>query len=591
LSGKPKRERTIEKVLSSQHMTFDRQRTAAHELLSLSTRLGVKYIFTNLGSDHPAFIEAFARMRESGEAMPRVIVCPHEMTALSAAHGYAMITRRPQLVLVHVDIGTQNLGGSVHNAARGRVPAIIVAGLSPVTDGGSQVGTRNEFIHYIQDMPRQHEIVGPYMKWTYEIRAPETVDRVLLRAVQIATTPPEGPVYLTGAREVWEGLVSPASESLADWPRARMGLLPEAAVTELYRALVEAKRPIVITSYLGRQPAAVERLAEVSDRIGIGVCEVSPAYLNFPGDHPHHLGYRRNSFVDEADVILMLDVDVPWITKHVQPAPGTKLFHIDVDPLKDGLGYWHFPAQHVFQADTLSVLDQLASVAETNPAGRDSRCAWIESAKKRTTPPSLKTASGPITAEELTQAVRELVTERTIVLFEAPTCTELIPAHLQLERPGGYYNSGGAGLGWGINAAIGAKLAQPEAEVLSLVGDGCYLFGVPSSAYWVAKTYGTPHLTVIYNNGGWNAPKFSTLGVHPEGSAKRNDTFWITIGAGARLADIAAAAGDAAAFRVTDRENLKETLRRALQIVRGGRCAVVDVAITPISSQVLENDN
>jgi thiamine pyrophosphate-dependent acetolactate synthase large subunit-like protein len=76
---------------------------------------------------------------------------------------------------------------------------------------------------------------------------------------------------------------------------------------------VASKRPIVITSYLGRQPAAVERLVEISDRIGVGVCEVSPSYLNFPGGHANHLGYRRNSFVEEADLILMLDVDVPWI--------------------------------------------------------------------------------------------------------------------------------------------------------------------------------------------------------------------------------------------------------------------------------------
>src|SRR5215470_12715956 len=117
--------------------------SAAHTLLAFSAKTGIEYIFTNLGSDHPAFIEAFAEMQQTGEPLPKVIVCPHEMTALSAAHGYAMITRRPQLVLVHVDIGTQNLGGSVHNAARGRVPAIIVAGLSPVTDAGARVASRN----------------------------------------------------------------------------------------------------------------------------------------------------------------------------------------------------------------------------------------------------------------------------------------------------------------------------------------------------------------------------------------------------------------------------------------------------------------
>jgi len=156
-----------------------------------------------------------------------------------------------------------------------------------------------------------------------------------------------------------------------------------------------------------------------------------------------------------------------------------------------------------------------------------------------------------------------------------------------LNQPNSYYNSGGTGLGWGINACIGTKLARPNAKVIALIGDGCYLFGAPSSAYWVASAYKTPFLTIIFNNGGWNAPKFSTLGVHPEGNAKRNDTFWVTVGEGARLADIAAAAGNAEAFRVSNREELKPTLARAIQAVRSGRPAVVDVTILKVSSQML----
>jgi acetolactate synthase-1/2/3 large subunit len=192
-----------------------------------------------------------------------------------------------------------------------------------------------------------------------------------------------------------------------------------------------------------------------------------------------------------------------------------------------------------------------------------------------------------ISSDELSAAVRELVNERTVIVFEEPSGTESIPSVLRLARPGSWFASGGAGLGWAINAATGAKLANPNAEVIALVGDGCYLFGVPSSAYWMANTYRAPHLTVIYNNGGWHSPKLSTTWVHPEGEAQRNDTYWVTMSSGARLADIAAAAGNAAAFRVTEREALQATLRQALQVVREGRCAVVDVAIAPISRQVL----
>jgi acetolactate synthase-1/2/3 large subunit len=569
-------------------MTKDNSPTAAQRLLELSASLGVDFIFTNLGSDHPAFIEAMARLTAKSARMPRVIVCPHEMTALSAAHGYSMITRRPQLVLVHVDVGTQNLGGSVHNAARGRIPAIIVAGLSPVTDGGARVGTRNEFIHYIQDTPRQHDIVAPYVKWSYELRAPEMIDGVLLRAVQLSATAPQGPVYLTGAREMWDGRVPDSTLSISEWSPARLGGLPERDLEEMHLALTKAKRPIVVTAYLGRQPEAVPKLVAVSERYGIGVCEVSPQYMNFPGNHPHHLSYRRNALIDEADLILMLDVDVPWINSKAQPAKGARLFHIDVDPVKPGFGYWHFAAQRSYQADVACVLDQLRAFHDDKaPAGREQRLAWIAATRKRLVSPVELPRSGSITSEELTAAVRELVTERTIVLFEEPASTELIPPILRLNTPGSFFHSGGSGLGFAINGATGAKFARPDADVISLVGDGCYLFGVPSSAFWVARTYRAPHLTVIYNNGGWHSPKLSTQWVHPEGAAQKNDTFWVTMGAGARLPDLAAAAGDAEAHTVTSRETLKSTLRLALETVRAGRCAVVDVTIAPISRQVL----
>lgn len=562
--------------------------TAAQQLLRLSKHLGIDYIFVNLGSDHPAFIEAFARLQVDGGAMPKVISCPHEMTALSAAHGYAMITRRPQMVLVHVDVGTQNLGGSVHNASRGRVPAIIVAGLSPVTTSGERTGSRNEFIHYIQDTPRQHEIVGQYMKWAYELRAAEMVDAVLLRGVQMATTMPEGPVYISGAREIWDAPAPASREQPAHWPVASLAGLSASAAAEIHQAICAAQRPIVITTYLGRQPAAVARLVELSDRLGLGVCEVSPQYLNFPGDHPHHLSYRRNTLIDEADLILMLDVDVPWIIAKTAPAKDARLFHIDMDPVKTGMGFWHFPAQATYLADSLKALEDLLAAAGDGPApGRAARCAWIAASKQRLAPPRQQNAGPEITPEELTEAVRELVNERTLIIFEEPSSTELVPPILRLNRPGSFFHSGGIGLGWGINAAIGAKLAVPEAEVIALIGDGCFLFGVPSSAYWVAGTYATPHLTVIYNNGGWNSPKLSTLGVHPEGYAKQHDRYWVTVGSGARLAEIAEATGGAVAFQVTDKQRLKETLRQAMQTVRQGRCAVVDVKIAGISSQVL----
>lgn len=565
--------------------------TAAMQLLRTAASLGVEYLFTNLGSDHPAFIEAFAELDEANALKPKVVICPHEMTALSAAHGYAMRTRKAQMVLVHVDVGTQNLGSSIHNAARGRVPALIVAGLSPVTVDGTRAGARTEYIHYTQDSPRQHEIGGQYMKWSYELRSPEMTESVLLRGYQLAQTEPQGPVYITGAREVWEEQTGEGSENHVHWPAARIGGVDSSVLETLHSAISASKRAVVITTYLGRNPTSVNLLVQLAERYGLGVCEVSPQYVNFPGSHPHHVGYRRNALVDEADLILLLDVDVPWIVSRTRPAADARIFHIDIDPVKQSLGFWHFPAEVSCQADTAVVLRQLLAFADNAEApdndNAQARRQWIADVQQRGTANIPDTSGDFITVTEFASALRELINDRTVVLSEAPTATERLVSTLRMEQPASFYTNGGSGLGWGINAALGVKMADPEAEVICVVGDGSYLFGVPSSTYWVSTTYQLPILTVILNNGGWNAPKVSSLLVHPQGRAHHADKYWIGSGQGARLAEIAAAAGDAATFAVADPKHLREVLKQAMETVRSGRSAVVDVKIAPVSAQRL----
>lgn len=579
--------------MSNEMNSPDLQVTAACKLLLEAARSGVEFIFTNLGSDHPAFIEAFATLAASNERMPEIIICPHEMTALSAAHGHALVSRRAQMVLVHVDVGTQNLGGSVHNAARSRVPAIIVAGLSPVSTNGERLGSRTEFIHYTQDTTRQHEIVAQYMKWCYEVRDAEMTDQVLLRGLQIAQTEPQGPIYLTGAREVWEETTQAPPQTLTNWrPSQQAGINPE-DLANFDKALCAAKRPLIVTSYLGRQTESVKRLVELADQIGIAVCEVNPQYVNFPGDHPMHIGYRRNTLIDEADLIWMLDVDVPWIMSKVQPASATRIFHLDIDTLKASMGFWHFPAEQSWQADSLNVLNQLVGMPRhIDENARTQRIEWIQSSQAKLAMPDLPTpGNDAINIQQLSNAIAQLVNDQTVVAFEAPTATDRILDALRMRRPGSYFANGGSGLGWSINAAIGIKLAQPEADVITIVGDGSYVFGVPSSTYWVAATYQVPQLTIVINNGGWNAPKASTLLVHPQGRALKSDQFWITSTRNSRLADIAAAAGGAHAFRVSNFSELASTLEQAIMTVRQGQTCVVEVMTLPISAQVLGHKN
>ena len=137
--------------------------SASTALLEALGDSGVTHIFANFGSDHPALVEAIAEARAHGRAIPKIVTSPNEMVALSCAHGAAQLTGQAQAVIVHVECGTQALGGAVHNAAKGRIPVFIFAGLSPFTQEGEMRGSRNEFIQWIQDVADQRGIVRGYV--------------------------------------------------------------------------------------------------------------------------------------------------------------------------------------------------------------------------------------------------------------------------------------------------------------------------------------------------------------------------------------------------------------------------------------------
>ncbi len=180
--------------------------------------------------------------------------------------------------------------------------------------------------------------------------------------------------------------------------------------------------------------------------------------------------------------------------------------------------------------------------------------------------------------EYLTACIRKHVDDDTIALNEGITNYHAIFDHLRMCRPGSIFASGGSSLGWGGGAAIGAKLAAPEKTVMSLTGDGSYMFSVPSTVHWMARQYGTPFLQVVYNNRGWKAPKSSALAVHPDGYASRANDIGVAFDPPPDYSGIAAAAGGAFAQKVDRAEDVEDALAAAMHAVRNEkRAAVLDV--------------
>ena len=569
--------------------------TASTALLEALRENGVNYIFANLGSDYPPILESLAEACSAGRKVPRLLTCPHEMVALSAAQGFAQVSGKAQAVFVHVDLGTQQLGGAVHNAARGRIPVLIFAGASPFTQEGELRGSRNEFIQWVQDVYDQRGIVRGYVKYNNELRTGKNIRQIVSRALQIAYSDPKGPVYLMAAREVLEEEVSPVTLDRNEWQPVMPAALPAGEASDLLTKLLVARRPLIVTTYLGRNPQAVEEMVRLCRKLSIGVLESVPTCMNFPAHDPMYQGsqwneQQQNPILEAADFVLVLDSDVPWIPLVSHPQKNATVWHVDVDPLKEQTPLWYIPAKKVFRADAAQVLKQLNELLQQAAAqgkvdarkleDRRTHYAKLHEARDKELEQREKPSQDAITPEFLTACIRRRMNDDTLVANEGISNYHVITDHLAVRKPGTTFTSGGASLGWSGGAALGMKLAKPAKTVFSLIGDGSYLFSVPSAVHWMARKYKTPFLQVIYNNGGWRATKFSTLALHGEGYASKTEDIGVTLDPPADYSAIASAAGGAYAEKVSRPQDLELALDRALKAVREEqRCAVLDVVL------------
>lgn len=292
------------------------------------------------------------------------------MVAMSMADGYARVTRKPQCVIVHVDVGTQALGCAVHNASVGRAPVLIFAGVSPITQHGEMRGSRTEFIHWLQDIPDQKQIVSQYCRYSAEIKTGKNVKQVVNRALQFACSEPAGPVYLCAAREVMEEEMNPCQIRQDEWKPIDPGALSSAAVRTISEGLVGARRPLIITGYSGRNPETPAQLVSLADTIkGLQVLDTSGCAMSFPADHPGWLGVRYgvHECIPTADVILIIDCDVPWIPTRCKPSSSAKIFHVDSDPLKQQMTLFFVAAVSRHRADSYTAICQLNEYLTSSP--------------------------------------------------------------------------------------------------------------------------------------------------------------------------------------------------------------------------------
>jgi acetolactate synthase-1/2/3 large subunit len=570
--------------------------SAAHYLLEGLCELGIDYLFCNLGTDHVSIIEEMARWDQGNRPRPPAILCPHETVAVHMAGGYAMMTGRGQAVLVHVDAGTANAAMAMHNLCRGRVPVFLMAGRAPFTTRGELTGSRDTYVHFIQDPYDIASIVRPYTKWEYCLPSGVVAKELLSRGHAMMQSDPTGPVFLSLPRETLAEEI--AEEQVASFPPARFGAVPAggadpAVAREIAAQLMAAENPVVFTGYLGRNPEAVAALAALSLACGIRVVQHAAITMNFPATHPGFAGFDPGPLLTDCDLGLLLDTDVPWVPTTHRENPAARFIHVDVDAAKRDLPLWNFPAELRVQGDCAIVLRQVLAAVEALADGAyrtriAERIAGWEPARVARQRRLAAAAANPGEADAiatpfLLAALNRALRPDDVVLNEAIRNGGVVQDQITRTEPHSYIGFAGGGLGFSGGMALGVKLARPAARVVQVVGDGSFHFSAPDSVYATAQNHGLPIFTLVLDNRGWSAVKEATKRVYPKGIAVQQEAFHARLDdRGERRFEEVGRAFGAHAERVTEPEQVEAAIARCFAALERGQAAVLTARVTPL---------
>jgi acetolactate synthase I/II/III large subunit len=557
--------------------------TAADAWLGLLAARGIQYLFANGGTDFAPVVEAYAKGQKLGWKLPQIVIVPHENMGVAMAHGYAMVTGKPQAMMVHVGVGTANSLNGLINASRQNVPILFTAGRTPITESGAVTAARNNYIHWAQEHFDQGGMLREFVKWDYELRHAEQVETVVDRALAIAKSEPQGPVYVTLPREI---LASAFSTAFSPNPTIVSASPPAAdpdALEEAARLLSAAQHPLLITANGGRTLETSRAIEQLAHNLAVPVVHYRPRHLALSTEHPMHCGWDPHALLKEADVVLVVDCDVPWIPKEGAPRAEAKVIHIGPDPLFAGYPLRGFRTDIALTGavgPTLQTLWRAAQKQAVSVKQIETRRKMVEDFSKKLREKSrggFEPMPASITGKWLSACVNKLLDERTILVNEYPTVLE----EMVIKEPGRYFgNPSAGGLGWGMGAALGAKLASPEKTVICAVGDGAYMFGNPTATHYVSEAMHLPVLFVIANNARWAAVHRSTLSTYPKGHASEaKQPPFATLEPSPRFEHVVQASGGHGE-RVTEPKQLMPALEKALKVVKEEkRQAVVNVCL------------
>ena len=556
-------------------------------ILEAFRNLGIDYIISSPGSEWAPVWEALARQKINEADGPAYINCWHETLAVDMALGYTRVTGKMQAVLLHAGVGLLQGGVGIHSAYLGEVPMVVCSGEAISYGENPDLDPQGQWYRNLSVVGGPNRFVEPFVKWSGQATSPHTLYEQLVRAGEMAQRVPKGPTFLDIPIETMiHGWTPPAKlRQVADAPKIR----PTAeSIDRLASLIANSSRPLMIAEGSGQEVAGFENLVKLAELMAIPVTESASIHANFPKSHPLYLG-TPEAYLNQSDLVLLIGSRSPWYPPNAGPANAT-VVALGENPLKGQMAYQNLLADLYVEGDITITLQLLTEALEANGASGGSNAAKIAERRELWAAEHDRLAANRQAAEEaartrrpidpvwLCAAISEVMPDNAVYAEEVTSHRGQVMRHVQWDRPQSYFHPNG-GLGQGLGLALGVKLAMPDRPVVALMGDGGFLYNPVTQSFGVAGEANLPFLTVIFNNGNYEAMRRNHRHYYPDGDAARSDIWHGVHIPGpdyAKLVDPFGGYG----VKVEDPADLVPALKQGLAAVNEGRIALVDVALS-----------
>ena len=548
--------------------------TGREAFFEVSRSEGARYLFTNPGTTELPIFDEFA---EDGHGL-EIIMCLQEGVAVGAADGYAQATGRPSLINLHVTPGLANGLCGIFNARWSRSPIVVTAG---------QQDTR----HLVQEPMLAGDLVGmvsQFCKYTYECRRPDEIGIAMRRAFKDAASPPTGPTFVSVP---WDVFDQDADFEIPAPSEVDLGAVASPdSIGKAARMLLDADRPLIVAGDGIARADAVAELVRVAELIGARVAgEPIHGRLNFPFIHPLYAGMMVPSnmgvraTLETADLAFIAAASAfsPFYPSSVMAVPsGVELLQLDADPVEIARIY---PVALGMVGDPKASLRALAEQIERVRTPEQERRAGERAAQAGEQKAAAqagfasaleqKRSTSPMPPIVAVAEIASALEPGTIVVDESITSTLGVRSSLKLAEPGSYFFTRGGGLGFGLPASIGVKLARPDRPVVAIIGDGTTLY--TPQALWTMAHHQVPVVSVILNNASYMILKQGMASM--QGKAAKNDVWPAMDIVDPRVDFLSLSrAFDVPAERVENIDDVAPAIRKA---IASGGPALVEVVV------------